>query len=254
MRTIGIMTGGALLALAAGAQAQAQAPQLQPVPAAGAYYGAAPTLAAPGYSAWQSAPVDGPEPMARGSHHGDRKGYHAYRRGARMGDIWRDPTYAVNDWSAWGLGQPGPGMHWLRYYDDAVLVDGYGSVVDVHHGVDWDGPRRGPMPGYAGGPGFPGPGFPGPGYGAPGASVYRAGPNTTVTTQVIGGAPYGYGGAYPVGPGTLIITPGSVITTTTTTSEETVYRNVYRKRVYRRPVRHYRPRCVQAPTCPVQGS
>jgi hypothetical protein len=155
-------------------------------------------------------------------------------------------------------------MHWLRYYDDAVLVDGYGTVIDTRPGIGWDAPRSGPMPGY--GQGYPGPGYPGPGYpggwhgGQGGVTTYRAGPNTTVTTQVVGGAPggygYGYGGGYAVGAGTLTIIPGSVITTTTTTSDETVYRSVYRKRVWRRPVRrhYYRPRCVQAPTCPVTGS
>jgi hypothetical protein len=110
------------------------------------------------------------------------------------------------------------------------------------------------MTGYAGGPGYGGPGW----HGGPGVTTYRAGPNTTVTTQVVGGGGAccgaGYGGGYAVGPGYITITPGSVITTTTTTSEETIYKNVYRKRVYRRPVRHYRPRCVQAPTCPVTGS
>jgi Ni/Co efflux regulator RcnB len=237
MRKIGIMAGGALLVLAASAS-QAQAP------AVGASYGDAAVSAGPGYSAWQGEPGA----AAHGPRHMDHKGYRPYERGARMGGIWRDPAYAVNDWQAWGLGQPGPGMHWLRYYDDAILVDGYGTVVDCRHGVNWDGPRHGPMMGYAGGPGYPG----------PGTTVTRVGPNTTVTTQIVGGGggccSAGYGGAYAVGAGTMTIIPGSVITTTTTTSEETVYRNVYRKRVYRRPVRHYRPRCVKAPTCPVQGS
>ena len=241
MRKIGIMAGGALLVLAAsGVQAQA--------PIAGAYYGGVPAPAGPGYGQWQGAPAGGP--MAHGPRHIDRRGYRAYERGARMGDIWRDPSYAVNDWQAWGLGQPGPGMHWLRYYDDAVLVDGYGTVVDCRHGVDWDGPRPGPMAGHAGGAGYAGPGW----QGGSGTTVTRVGPNTTVTTQVVGGGGCCGVGSYAVGAGMMTIIPGSVITTTTTTSEETVYRNVYRKRTYRRPVRHARPRCVRAPTCPVQGS
>jgi Ni/Co efflux regulator RcnB len=246
MRKLGIMAGAATIALAAGAQAQAP----MPAPAAGASYGAS-APAGPGYSAWAGSPN-----MDHG-HRGPR-GYRSYQRGSRMGGIWRDPTYAVNDWGAWGLGQPGPGMHWVRYYDDAVLVDSYGTVVDSRHGVNWDGPRTGPVQGYAGGPGYPGPGYGGPGYGGPGwqggpgTTVTRVGPNTTVTTQVVGAG--GYGGGYPIGPGYVTIIPGSVITTTTTTSDETVYRNIYHRRVYRRPVRHYRPRCVQAPTCPVTGS
>jgi hypothetical protein len=254
MRIKGIMAGGALLGLVIGTTAAIAQP-MGTVPPAGAYYGDG-ALPSPGFSQWQ--PAQGPHP--RMDHHG----YHEPRRGAGIGDIWRDPAYAVNDWQAWGLTPPGPGMHWLRYYDDAVLVDGSGHVVDSRQGMAWDAPH-GPMhggPGYAGGPGYPGPGYGGPGWhGGPdgGTSVYHAGPNTTVTTQVIGGAPGygyggGYGGAYPVGAGTLIITPGSVVTTTTTTSDEVIYRNSYRRRAWHRPVRHYRPRCVQAPTCPVVGS
>lgn len=269
MRTMGMLAGGALLSLAIGATAAIAQP-MGSVPPAGAYYGDG-ALPAPPSSQWQPAP----QPMPRGRMEG--RGYREPVRGGRMGDIWRDPSYAVNDWQAWGLTPPAPGMHWLRYYDDAVLVDGRGHIVDTRPGIGWDAPRHGgPVhggpgyggpayggpgygaPGYAGGPGYPGgPGYAGGWHGGPngGTTVYHAGPNTTVTTQVIGGPPvgYGYGGGYAVGAGTLIITPGSVVTTTTTTSDETIYHNSYH-RVWHRPVRNYRPRCVQAPTCPVVGS
>lgn len=200
-------------------------------------------------------------------HDSPRGDFHRTRPGGKMPRPYLDPMYAVSDWQGWGLSQPGPGMHWLRYYNDAVLVDSRGRVVDTRYDFDWNHPR-----GYAGGPAYgAGPGYPPPGYGAPGyapgTTTYRAGPNTTVTTSVVAAPPpvvvagpapgYGYGGGYYAGGASVVsVTPGVVVTTTTTTTDyETVYKSAGVKRAYkRRAYRPSRPRCVRAPTCPVLGS
>jgi Ni/Co efflux regulator RcnB len=78
-------------------------------------------------------------------------GYAAYRRPARgvtVARYWTSPRFHVNDWQAYGLAQPPGGYRWVRYYDDAVLIDGRGSVYDTEFGVDWDRVDRGPV--YAG--------------------------------------------------------------------------------------------------------
>jgi Ni/Co efflux regulator RcnB len=172
------------------------------------------------------APMGSP-PMAM---HGDYRPVHP---GQHLKGQWRDPSLTVTDWQAWGLGQPGAGMRWIRYYDDAVLVDADDRVVTARGGIAWDAPRRGY--GYHGGMG---PGWHHPPF-RPGITTYRAGPNTTVTTQVIApppivygggyapgyGAGYGYDGGYAGGYGyagggsTVIVSPGVVTTTTTTTTE-----------------------------------
>ena len=68
-------------------------------------------------------------------------GWNAYRRPARgyvVPSYWVSPRFYITDWSGYGLAQPGAGYNWVRYYDDAVLIDGRGSVYDVADGVDWD--------------------------------------------------------------------------------------------------------------------
>ncbi|WP_294300542.1 RcnB family protein [uncultured Sphingomonas sp.] len=68
-------------------------------------------------------------------------GWAAYRRPVRgwvLPRYWIAPTWYVNDWSSYGLPQPPQGYAWSRYYDDAVLIDGRGSVYDSVGGVAWD--------------------------------------------------------------------------------------------------------------------
>ena len=68
-------------------------------------------------------------------------GWGAYRRPVRG---WTLPTYWIgsgfwiNDWSSWGLSRPAAGYDWVRYYDDAVLIDRRGKVWDSVSGLDWD--------------------------------------------------------------------------------------------------------------------
>ncbi len=68
-------------------------------------------------------------------------GWHAYRRPVRgwaLPVYWNTPRFFVSDWSTYGLAQPQYGYNWVRYYDDAVLVDSRGSVYDTVGDVDWD--------------------------------------------------------------------------------------------------------------------
>jgi len=68
-------------------------------------------------------------------------GWVAYRRpafGFVLPSYWVNPSYYIADSGAFGLPAPAYGYGWSRYYDDAVLTDQYGRVVDVRYGYDWD--------------------------------------------------------------------------------------------------------------------
>jgi Ni/Co efflux regulator RcnB len=253
MLKFGLLASGAALALStASANATTTPTAGAPAPAAtqpGSWgptgwmpVSGAPVPGAASVSAPYAAPTMAPDTRHR---HDKQSAYRHYERGQHGPGTWNDPAYAVNDWSDWGFPQPGPGMHWARYYDDAVLVDAYGTIVDTRYGVGWDGPR--PGHGY-------GEGYPQGVYTHPGTTVTHAG-NTTITTQVYGGGPAyaagayggGYGGYGYASGGTVFISPGTVTTTTTVTSEETVYKKVWaKKRAWRRPIHR---RIVRRPSC-----
>jgi hypothetical protein len=283
MRASGIIAGVAVLALAPSAAFAADTGATAGVPMQsgsawghGAPMGGGMMQSGPAYS---QAPMNhmGPPP---GGWHGAPpprwNGGGSYRRPVRGWKVpgrFRDRSFFVSDWRGWGFGEPGPGMGWIRYYDDALLVDAGGRVVDCRYGVNWDGGYQGGA--YAGGPGFgpgygyappqgayPPPGYGGPAYGGgyvPGTTSYRAGPNTTVTTTVTPmGVPavYSAGGCGACGGAVVTVTPGMAVTTTTTTTDyQTIYKSVAvrQRKVWRKPIRRYHPRCVQN-TCPVQGS
>ncbi|MGK6320954.1 RcnB family protein [Sphingomonas sp. DT-204] len=95
-------------------------------------------------------------------------GWGAYRRPVRgwvLPRYWFAPTFYVTDFATYGLGAPPHGYNWVRYYDDAVLVDGYGRVQDSVSGIDWDrydGDPAYPDDGYAYDEGYAEPGAPYP--------------------------------------------------------------------------------------------
>lgn len=67
-------------------------------------------------------------------------GWNSYRRlnrGSRVDRYWMD--YRIPDYLSFGLAAPPRGYNWVRYYDDAVLVDDYGQVWDSVGGIGWDG-------------------------------------------------------------------------------------------------------------------
>ncbi|QDZ07018.1 RcnB family protein [Sphingomonas panacisoli] len=213
---------------------------------------------------------------------GGWNGYTRMKRGKRLPGYWVSPNYIISDWQMYGLGTPPSGYYWSRYYNDAVLIDQYGTVYDTIGSVDWDRNQGGyaydqdDAGGYADYPpqaGYPAP-QPRPGYGAPYPAPGYGGSSssTTTYTYTTGG---GYAGGYPAGPmpripygETYYVSPGSVVTvtmpgavTTTTTTTEYIEERSYvaPKRVYRKVVRKWRPRakprcsCVRAPA-PIRGS
>ena len=64
--------------------------------------------------------------------------YHRPVRGSILPSYWIAPSWYVTNWQGYGLPQAPSGYTWSRYYDDAVLIDGRGSVYDSIGGVDWD--------------------------------------------------------------------------------------------------------------------
>lgn len=71
-------------------------------------------------------------------------------RGFILPSFWLTPAYVVSDWQSYGLAEPGGGRRWVRYYDDAVLVDDRGMIYDSVHDVAWDRAAHGPVPAYVG--------------------------------------------------------------------------------------------------------
>ncbi|MDF0542445.1 RcnB family protein [Sphingobium sp. H39-3-25] len=68
-------------------------------------------------------------------------GWSAYRRpvvGFILPRYWIQPTYFIGNYGSYGLPAPAEGYGWSRYYDDAVLTDRYGRVIDSRHGIAWD--------------------------------------------------------------------------------------------------------------------
>ncbi|MGE3395534.1 MAG: RcnB family protein [Sphingomonas sp.] len=63
------------------------------------------------------------------------------RRLARGGFIhpyWFGPQFYITNWQGYGFADPGEDQRWVRYYDDAYLIDRGGRVVDSREGLDWD--------------------------------------------------------------------------------------------------------------------
>lgn len=68
-------------------------------------------------------------------------GWNSYRRPSRgwsLPGYWMNSNFRIHDYGNWGLRAPSYGFYWVRYYDDAVLVDSRGRVQDWRDGVSWD--------------------------------------------------------------------------------------------------------------------
>ncbi|HYJ51545.1 MAG TPA: RcnB family protein [Allosphingosinicella sp.] len=59
-------------------------------------------------------------------------------RGWTVNPYWMGPQFTISNWQSYGFADPGTGRHWIRYYDDAYLVDQSGRVIDARGGLDWD--------------------------------------------------------------------------------------------------------------------
>jgi Ni/Co efflux regulator RcnB len=210
---------------------------------------------------------------------------HRLQRGFIVPPVFFGQQFYVDNWQLYGFAPPPRNHRWVRYYDDAYLIDGGGRIVDTRYGLDWD--RYGErwnmvdgIPSYYGrgdfrpderdyawvegyrrdhgddwdyadmGPGYgpgPGPG-PGPDFGPPPGYGPPPGPQGCGMPQPCGG----YMPAYGYGYGWGVVYP-MVIETTTVTSGcgcgyEVVTEEVVevRNRVRHRP----RPRPHRAPPPP----
>jgi Ni/Co efflux regulator RcnB len=198
-----------------------------------------------------------------GPHPGRNFRHSRLRRGGSINSFWFAPQFYIGNWQAYGFAEPGEDQRWVRYYDDAYLIDGGGRVLDERYGVEWD--RYGEewddqdgIPGYRGQGGFVGNeaygeneedysereehhgargGRGGPGYGPP-PPGYGPPPPGYGQGAAYGGY-YGYGAyAYPIVIETITTTGGGY-------SEEIVeeYVEVRQRHRARRP----RVRCQCAP-------
>jgi Ni/Co efflux regulator RcnB len=65
-------------------------------------------------------------------------GYTRFSIGFTLGSLFYSPRYWINNPSYYRLPPAYGGYRWIRYYDDALLVDTYtGEVVDVIYDFFW---------------------------------------------------------------------------------------------------------------------
>ncbi|MDB5689805.1 MAG: hypothetical protein JWL91_1681 [Sphingomonas bacterium] len=81
---------------------------------------------------------DGWDDRGPGNADTSARGYLRVGRGSVVPGYLRTSTYFVTDWRGYGLAQPGYGLRWVRYYDDALLIDANGRVQDTRYDVDWN--------------------------------------------------------------------------------------------------------------------
>lgn len=204
-------------------------------------------------------------------------GWGAYRRlgrGQRMPNYWLGGSFGIPDYLSFGLAAPPQGYRWIRYYDDAVLIDYQGNVWDSVGGIAWAGAGA-----YAGGSRSNSSSY---SYSSSGAAIQPVDPNLYYQQQQYPGgyappvayappaAQYGYGasygsshqqGSYYYGqPTTSTMSSIVIIPTTTTTTiveeeiiEEEVVTTSYVRAAPRRVVRRAAPpkrhRAKPRPAC-----
>jgi Ni/Co efflux regulator RcnB len=61
------------------------------------------------------------------------------QRGGRVPPAWANQRFEVRDWRRFGFPAPFAGGRWIRYNDDALLIDGDGLVYDSRPDWRWDG-------------------------------------------------------------------------------------------------------------------
>jgi len=84
--------------------------------------------------------MHGPNMQMQMRHRGPMGGRHFQRRlqrGFVIPHFWFGPQFHINNWQMYGFSNPGDGR-WVRYYDDAYLIDRGGRVMDTREGLDWD--------------------------------------------------------------------------------------------------------------------
>lgn len=122
------LAGPARVTATSPAPALRPAPAARPIPVAGpgtrfAVTSPAPPLTAPGVR-----PPVVRQPLP----------YRRLTRGYSVSGVWATPRVEVRNYGRYGLYPPAYGDRWIRYYDDALLVDRGGVVRDDRSGLDWD--------------------------------------------------------------------------------------------------------------------
>ncbi len=236
------------------------------------YYNQPPAIAPPDPGFYAGPGANAPRNAYRGSAGGRwyggtqaPGGWGAYRRPSRgwtLPGYWMGSGFRIPNYHSYGLMAPPAGYFWVRYYDDAVLVDGRGRVSDWSNGIAWGDADAWAGDGYAGawsnsqsysnvtvgGRGiqpvdpdryYYGQQYPG-GYASPAAlppaMQFQGYPACANPCAGYGGYGYGsgsyygagasYGGGYYYGAPTvttIVIQSAPVVTTTTTVIEEQVY-------------------------------
>lgn len=206
-----------------------------------------------------------------GAHHRRFGDVRRFRRGHVVPQAWMGPRFHVRHWQAYGLPAPQPGWRWVRYYDDALLLDHRGRVMDGRYGFDWD--RYGDRWAYddRGAPYYPDDPYADDGYyetrhGGPyrgggwdyseyGRCDCRAGPGhpPPPPPPAYGYPPYGYGQGYGYGYGAYGYGgTRTIVETTVETGASEVVEEVIEERVV-----HHRPRRVvrraPPPRRPIRG-
>ncbi|QLC26198.1 RcnB family protein [Parasphingopyxis algicola] len=80
----------------------------------------------------------------RGGRHFFRHGHRRFHSGSRffvggfLPSYFLAPRYYVVNYPTYGLARPAYGYRWVRYHDDAYLVDGRGHIADGRYGVPYD--------------------------------------------------------------------------------------------------------------------
>ena len=108
--------------------------------AAGAAFLPAAALAQPGPPPGHSWSQSGQRAVVRGGGRAMHRGFahHRLQHGFVVHTFLMGPQFHVANWRLYGFPQPPRDHRWIRYYDDAYLVDGHGRVREGRHGLDWD--------------------------------------------------------------------------------------------------------------------
>ena len=73
-----------------------------------------------------------------GGMHGGGNYPHRLQRGYFVPPFWFGNQFYINNWQGYGFYAPGEDQRWIRYYDDAYLIDRGGRIIDSREGLDWD--------------------------------------------------------------------------------------------------------------------
>ena len=71
-------------------------------------------------------------------HPGPNFRHRRLQRGFFVHPFWFGPQFHIMNWQQYGFAAPPPDQRWIRYYDDAYLIDRRGQVMDSREGLDWD--------------------------------------------------------------------------------------------------------------------